>query len=202
MRQFVLQAYDPVLACPVLEARLRISDISAMREILGEAARDDVELIRCYGLDSDDLDAVAALSDVRFKPDRLLTVLAPWQSIREAPYLVHTGYELPLMLEGRKPLAAITVSFQWIVQELGPFESFVKKGRLRKHVFEQNDFQEVYFTLPGEEWRVDAYRGLLAAPGWDDERERRQGELLGYEDWQNDWWMENRASRLRRSVMR
>jgi hypothetical protein len=69
----------------------------------------------------------------------------------------------------------------------------VKKGRLRKHVFEQNDFQKVYFTLPGEEWRVAAYRQLLAAPGWDDERERRQGELLGYEDWQNDWWMENRA---------
>jgi hypothetical protein len=146
-------------------------------------------------LDSDDLDAVAALSDMPFKPDRRFTVLAPWRWLREVPYLVHTGYELPLMLEGRKPLAAFGDSAAWIAQRLSCFDPFVKEGRLRKHVFELGDFREVYFTLPGEEWRVDAYRQLKAPSGWDDDRERRQGELLGYERWQNDWWMENRASR-------
>jgi hypothetical protein len=195
MRQFVLQAYDPVLACPVLEARLRISNISALREILGDAARDDVELTHCYGLDCDELDAVAALSEVPFQPDRQFTMLVPWRWLRQVPYLVHTGFELALMLEGRKPFAAFVVPSQWIAQELSPFAPFAKEGRFTRHSFEKGDIHEVYFASPGQEWRVDAYRQLLAAGGWDDDRERRQGELLGYEDWQNDWWIENRKSR-------
>ncbi len=47
----------------------------------------------------------------------------------------------------------------------------------------------IYYTLPGEEWRVDAMVALRWRPGpWSAEREREQGELLGYEDWQNDVW--------------
>jgi hypothetical protein len=60
--------------------------------------------------------------------------------------------------------------------------------------------REVYFALPDHEWRIDAYIQLqndTAADGtWDDSHERRQGELLGYEDWQNDWWIANRKSLL------
>ncbi|SFU73058.1 hypothetical protein SAMN02799631_02020 [Methylobacterium sp. 174MFSha1.1] len=33
-------------------------------------------------------------------------------------------------------------------------------------------------------------RALLAEPGeWTRDRERRQGELFGYENWQNDVWL-------------
>jgi hypothetical protein len=28
---------------------------------------------------------------------------------------------------------------------------------------------------------------------WDDDLERLQGSLLGYEDWENDWWIEQRS---------
>jgi hypothetical protein len=55
----------------------------------------------------------------------------------------------------------------------------------------------VYFAIPDQDWRIDAYVRLAengCKNGWDDTHERRQGELLGYEDWQNDWWIENRRS--------
>jgi hypothetical protein len=57
---------------------------------------------------------------------------------------------------------------------------------------------EVYFALPSHEWRIDAYIQLCnaGAGNWDDRCERRQGELLGYENWQNDWWITNRKSLL------
>jgi hypothetical protein len=72
----------------------------------------------------------------------------------------------------------------------------VKEGHFIRRIIERGNIQEVYFALPGQEWRIDAYVQLLesSAGAWDDKRERRQGELLGYEDWQNDWWINNRKS--------
>jgi hypothetical protein len=186
------------MACPVLEARLRISDFAALRTIIGEAADDDPDLKRSYVLDAAELDAVAALSDPPFRPDRRLTTLMPWHALRKVPYLIHTGYELPLMLEGRKPLAAFRDSARWLECELRIYDSFVRQGRFATRVIAQGDMREVYFALPGQEWRIDTYIQLWnAADGnWDDNHERRQGELLGYEDWQNEWWIANRKSLL------
>jgi len=40
----------------------------------------------------------------------------------------------------------------------------------------------------GEEWRFDEYIALVesVSEGWNDTKERREGELLGYTDSQND----------------
>ena len=52
------------------------------------------------------------------------------------------------------------------------------------------DYQ-VCYTLPGEEWRVEALHELFdTRRQWTASQERRFGELLGYEDWQNDIWLE------------
>ena len=181
---------------PILEARLRISDVPALRKIIGEAENEDPNLEHVYVLDLDELNAVAALSDRPFQPDRRLTTLRSWHSLRKVPYLIHTEFELPLMLEGRKPLAAFKDSAQWLTTYLNGYDRFVKEGRFIRRIIERGNFQEVYFALPNHEWRIDAYVQLLgsAAGAWDDNHERRQGELLGYEDWQNDWWIENRKS--------
>ncbi len=181
---------------PILEARLRISDVPALRKIIGEAANEDPNLEHVYVLDLDELNAVAALSDRPFQPDRRLTTLRSWHSLRKVPYLIHTEFELPLMLEGRKPLAAFKDSAQWLTTYLNGYDRFVKEGRFIRRIIERGNIQEVYFALPNHEWRIDAYVQLLgsAAGAWDDNHERRQGELLGYEDWQNDWWIENRKS--------
>jgi hypothetical protein len=120
----------------------------------------------------------------------------PWHALRNVPYLIHTGFELPLMLEGRKPLAAFCDSAEWLKRELGIFDRFVKQERLVMRTIAHGNMLEVYFALPGHEWRIDSYIQLCnsGASNWDDNHERQQGELLGYESWQNDWWIANRKS--------
>ena len=125
------------------------------------------------------------------------------KSFHSLPYVVHTNRELGLMLRGVKPLAV----FRWIegyeidfvMRYLRMFDRHVAAGRFVKH--EQvrptpqlphlSDFT-IFYTLPGHEWRVEAYKELLQMPGkWTPARERREGELLGYEDWQNDIHLQN-----------
>jgi hypothetical protein len=123
--------------------------------------------------------------------------------LRSLPYLVHTNRELGLMLQGLKPLAI----FSWIegyevdcVQRyLRMFDRHVRLGRFGKHELTLPVPQlphlrhcAVRYTLPGEEWRVEALDELFNQPRpWTAEHERRFGELLGYEDWQNDIWLGN-----------
>ncbi|GAB5348266.1 hypothetical protein [Alteriqipengyuania sp. 357] len=55
----------------------------------------------------------------------------------------------------------------------------------------------IFLTLPGEEWRVDAYTALFDGDDhWTGGHERRQGELLRYEDWMNDYWIKHIYSGL------
>ena len=57
------------MACPILEARLRISDVFALRKIIGEAASDDPNLEHSYVLDIDELDAVVEELKLKEKVD-------------------------------------------------------------------------------------------------------------------------------------
>jgi hypothetical protein len=59
--------------------------------------------------------------------------------------------------------------------------------------------RKVFYALPGEEWRIDAFNLVwkqLDYGPWNDTLERLDGTLLGYSDEQNDWWIERRR-RLR-----
>lgn len=207
-RQFVLQAVDPDMDYPVLEARFQIEDLSVIRTILAGECDGDPDLRCGYALDTDQLDAISSLCGVAFDSRDRPVGLAPWHSIREAPYLVHTGFELPLMLEGRKPLSkfADTYPSDWLDEVVARFEPFVKGGQIvrrvvteawpepRRHANQRlvAGLREVFFTLPGHEWRVDANQLLYEIglkTGWNDTLERLEGRLLGYEEWQNDWWL-------------
>jgi hypothetical protein len=54
----------------------------------------------------------------------------------------------------------------------------------------QLECRMLFYTLPDNEWRIDAMLALMNEPGvWSDSRERRFGELLGYESWQIDYWL-------------
>ena len=124
---------------------------------------------------------------------------------RELPYRLHTNRELGLMLEGIKPLAVFADGRDHfpdcVARYLRLFDRHVRNGRIVRHDrFVPIDhpvidaIHYIYFTLPGEEWRVDAMIGLMAEPDvWSADKERRQGELLGYTDEQNDVWL-NRIS--------
>lgn len=207
-RQFVLQAIDPAIDCPVLEARFNVMDMSELRALLAGEDRDDPDLRASYPLDSDQILAIASSFAVAFDPGDRPVMLAAWHSGREVPYLVHTGFELPLMLEGRKPLSKFSDFYPSCVLDdvMSRFEPFVRAGHLACRIVNepwptprrQRDgtvtlgIREVYFTLPGQEWRIDANRLLFEVAverGWNDTLERLEGRLLGYEEWQNDWWL-------------
>lgn len=120
---------------------------------------------------------------------------------RQLPYLVHTNRELGLMLRGTKPLAyfmdLVGREPDICIRYWRMFDRHVALGRLiKREVIEpcpnlpNLDSRKLFYALPGHEWRVDAMLTLLDEPGaWSDDRERRFGELLGYEEWQIDCWL-------------
>jgi hypothetical protein len=123
---------------------------------------------------------------------------------RQLPYLVHTNRELGLMLRGTKPLAyfmdIVGHEPDICIRYWRMFDRHVAVGRLiKREVIEacpeqpQLEYRMLFYALPGHEWRVDAMLTLLNEPGaWSDGRERRFGELLGYEGWQIDYWLMHR----------
>lgn len=207
-RFFFLQAEDRETGSVILETRLPVADLAALRDLLGAAAEDDAHLKGSYSLDAVQLRAVAALSASPFAPDVRFNLLAPWHPLRECPYLNHTGYELPLMLEDRKPLAVFQDAYPLdsFDHSMARFDPFVASGRFVRRIIDEPwsaprriasgaicaGIRKVYVALPGHEWRIDAYLQIeeaAARSGWNEINERMQGTLLGYEDWQNDWWI-------------
>lgn len=124
------------------------------------------------------------------------------ERLRSLPYLIHTNRELGLMLRGIKPLAAFGwvegYEITFVLRYLRMFDRHVANGRFvrREYVcpvpqLPQLSHYTIFYALPGHEWRIDAYRELWREFGaWTADLERRQGELLGYEGWQNDFWLD------------
>jgi hypothetical protein len=205
---FILEAFDRDLWCPVLQARLEVNDFDALRSTLGEAVDEDPDLERSYQLDKRQLAAIVARFAVAFDPTQskvgeLDVNLFRWRRLFEAPYLIHTGYELPLLLDGRKKLARMSHEYPPATFDGEErFEHWVAKGVLhRQEVVAPFDQlikgylgnRTVYYTPKGEEWRIPASKLIWEAAaksgGWNEHFERLEGMLFGYEDWQNDWWI-------------
>ena len=122
--------------------------------------------------------------------------------LRALPYLVHTNRELGLMLRGIKPMAMFSDIAghepECMIRYHRMFGRHVADGRINRRVIhkpvpQRPDWlsRRVFYTLPTEDWRVDAMLELIEHYGnWTNEHERRFGSLLGYEDWQNDIWLE------------
>ncbi len=118
------------------------------------------------------------------------------------PYTLHTNRELGLMLAGRKPLAVFGDGRgrfpAAVVRYLRLFDRHVSAGRIvrRDHFSQQAGtittfaLHRIFFALPAEEWRIDAMVELKGSATWSREHERREGELLGYEDWMNDHFLD------------
>jgi hypothetical protein len=212
MKKFVLQAIDSDHGSPVFEACFGVGSLDELRTILDDAG-DDPELERSYILDPTQLAAINARFGTSFDPEGREVWLTPWHSVRNVPYLVHTGYELPLLLEGKKQLARFHEVYpphHHFCEE--KFDRYVTEGVLHKEVavepFERpkklwdgrliDGARIVYYTRKGEEWRIPATELLWAAivkSGWSFDFERLEGMLYGYEDWQNEWWIANLRKR-------
>jgi hypothetical protein len=205
---FIIEAHDPELWCPVLQARIHVPDMDVLRAILGEAADGDPELQHGYDLEDDDLAAIAREFGVAFDHHALscedaVVNIHRWHRLYKAPYLIHTGYELPLLLDGRKKLARMSHEYPPAAfPGEHQFEHWVAKGVLHREElvvpFESpikgyDGARTVYYTPKGEEWRIPAMKLIQNAAGkaggWNEYFERLEGMLFGYEDWQNDWWI-------------
>jgi hypothetical protein len=215
-RRFILQAIDPDLGHSAFEAMFIVEHPEKLRAILGEAAMEDPDLDHSYTLEPEVLIAISRTFEVPFDAKGRTTCLYQWTHQGEVlPYLAHTGYELALLLEGRKRFARMYYEYP---PERHPeedrFDRYVAQGALHKEV-ELEPFDKpirtkfgqtyegvrtAYYTRRGEEWRVAAWKLVCKASakaGWNDSFERLEGMLFGYEDWQNDWWIADRRKRER-----
>lgn len=211
---FVLKGFDAATKTVFVEHRVQITELDQLTAILAPESAMDPDLKGLYvGLSQGEMRKIGALCIPPIVPDAILTGLSrPHVAFDAIPYLIHTNFELPLMLDGRKPLAVFGDVYpsDWFDELLEPFEPFVASGQilrriidtpvpaLKQHKPNLDGMRDVLFALPGQEWRMDAYvKDILnRTRDWDDDLERRQGFLLGYEDWQNDWWIEHRSKRL------
>lgn len=216
--RFILQAIDPDHGCPALEAAFRISDFTELHALLREFGDADPELQGSYELDAAEWIAICDRFGIAFDPGGREVRLERFRSLRNAPYLIHTGYELALLLDGAKQFARMG-------EEYPPdrhhdedrFDRYVAKGLLHKEVAIQpfatplksrngsvvEGLRDVYYTRKGEEWRIPAWKLISAAArkcGWNDEFERLEGMLYGYEEWQMDWWMAYRRELQQRNI--
>jgi len=216
-RRFILEAIDADLGYPAFEALFVVARPEELRAILGEAAAEDPDLNWVYTLEPEELLAISRKFEVPFDPQGRTTRLYQWTHAREVPYLIHTGYELALLLEGRKQFARMSYEYP---PERHPeeerFDRYVTQGVLHKEVelepfarpirgkFGQT-FEGVryaYYTRKGEEWRIAAWKLVSKASakaGWNESFERLEGMLFGYEEWENDWWIEDLRKRRTRS---
>ena len=217
MDNFLLQAIDPALGCSTLEALIRNPDITVLRQMLGLRDSEDLNLSECYVLDPQKAREIVDRFQVPFDPigpETCLSQLFPETEHDpnvDAPYLIHTGIELFLMLGGEKPLAFHGTSYpieEGEDETEALFEPHVQAGRLVKRVVVQlfpkpvrrydgkmdEGIRRLYYALPNEVWRIDAHELLLKQErlvAWSELSVRLEGALLGYTDAQNEWWVKH-----------
>lgn len=205
---FILSAEDDDLACSVLQMRFTLHDPLKLVELIPDANSNDPEIWnRSYDLNETTWRKIVTAFGIAFDTSGLIDrefSVCVWRlrSPSDIPYLIHTGYELLLLLNGQKKLARMGDSYPPMTfPGEAAFNKRVTSGELhREEVIEPFEKpirqwigkRTVYYTLKGEEWRIPASKLIWSAfsksGGWNESYERLEGMLFGYEDWQNDWW--------------
>lgn len=201
--KFVLEAVDPKTECPTSEVSFAVDDVAELR-VLVEA--DDEDMIYDYDLTRECAAKIVGKYAIQFEASLANVRLRRWHENDDLPYRVHTNRELALMLQGLKPFALFYHGLDENLREEGFFEPYVASGkfvkreysivlRLQERGYPQDvPIRYVLYSLPHEEWRIDAFIALQLATDkerWSMACERLEGMLLGYENWQNDIHIEN-----------
>lgn len=192
---FVLTFLSPETGCSAHEMRFQAQPV-----VIASILDTDPAFLENHTFypDQAELSALAAAINLLLPEWTGEVMLTRPHRIYEAPYLIHTNFELPLMLEGRKPFAVIDgeEGFDWFEAMRDRFRPHVESGRFIEKIKALHGggrtFLTVYYALSGEEWRFQAYDDLMDGPRpWTEEMERRQGHLFGYTPEQCDWWIAN-----------
>lgn len=182
----------------------------ALLEIIDPTAS-TIENWQIYDLDPEDIQHIECKFNVNIATHDLPVRLRCFAQRDELPYRIHTNRELLLMLNGRKPFAVFCDHYN---PDDSPifcpdkyFQPYVESGRFVKRGYVEFERQImngkdcavpmthiVMYAKKQEEWRIEAYvllRNTWKKAGWSEALERMEGSLLGYEEWQNDFHIEN-----------
>lgn len=210
MAVFVLSFLSPETDCPYHEMRFE-AEAEKVALLMGMERGFDLDHVY-FRLDRSDLLQLASACAIALPDTVDEAELRRPHSIESVPYLVHTGYELPLMLEGRKPFAFFCGDSEnaWFDDLQRTFAPHVASARFQRDVLDltqmcptisggQKELRTIYVAcaLNGEEWRFERFRRTRLAllhewRPWTEADEREEGLLLGYSDEQCDWWIANR----------
>ena len=207
--RFVIEAIDGATECPTSDASFAVDNVAELYRMIGANASEIDSGAECE-LRTRDVSRLKARFKIAFEPGARAARLRRWYPLDDLPYRIHTGRELAMMLDGSKPLSYFSGQYppspeiEEIPERL--FDPYVKKGRFVKREYVM--FGEtcgpgprsrglcrriVMYALPDQEWRINAMLLLLDTAdksGWSEGFERMQGSLLGYEEWQNDIFIE------------
>jgi hypothetical protein len=198
--KLVLETIDDLTGCVDKDIVFDVENLDQLSSIILE----DVKLIRPgwnLSLNMEQLKSLKESFSIDGLPDVNVVNLRAWMKIDELPYKVHTNRELKLMLAGKKPLAVFSeVVPEEVELDVIPekyFAKYVDCGRFIKREvflsFEERVIRTVFYALPEESWRIDAYllmKKVVGKVGWSEELQRMEGTLLGYDDRQNDAYIE------------
>ena len=200
--QMRLTTWDKSTMCIVEENPFEVSEF-ALESLVGNS------LDKSYSLEFDIEESLklCAKLGISISAKFDYATIQPHHFVNSFPYLVHTNRELTLMLAGTKPLAAFVESFandtKLFAEDV--FDNYVTQGRFVKREYVQLEFRgdprrlrRILYARTGEEWRIDAFILLwhtAEKSGFSELFERLEGSLLGYEEWQNDAFIEIRRMR-------
>jgi hypothetical protein len=200
-RKFVIEFIDSLTGCICHESIFETDDIVGLCEII-DTESCEIHPAAAYDLDPCDVEKIAVRYGLIGDRPSTSARLRPWRPLDELPYKIHTNRELALMVAEGKPFAAFSESYpsnpeyEFIPERF--FEPYVKNGLLvkREYVLLMTSGRKsriVLYARKSEEWRIDAYillRSTAEKSGWNEGFERIEGTLLGYEEWQNDIYIE------------
>ena len=208
-RRFVLEAIDQTTECVTSDVSFEVSDVRELYRMIGINAA-EFAAGAVQDLQARDVVQLKSRFEIAFEPEAGAVRLRYWNPIDGLPYKTHTGRELALMFDGSKPLTYFTGQYPPAsdVEEIPDrlFDPYVEQGRFAKREYVMLAGYSgpalrraglrtriVMYALPHQEWRINAMTLLMdsaAKCGWSEGFERIQGSLLGYEDWQNDIFIE------------
>src|SRR5262245_58018688 len=134
---FILRARDPEYGHPAFETMFVVERPQELRAVLGIDAERDPDFERLYWLEPAEVAAVTRQFGVTFDAEGRETCLYKWTGSRDdVPYLIHTGFELVLMLEGRKQFARMGGEYYPPDRHWGEdcFDRQVAQGLLHREV--------------------------------------------------------------------
>ena len=200
--QSVIDIYDPETACIVASTALDAVQTKKIAIDL-EISVEDLAMGATFELDRSDLAHIKSQFRIDLDDAATEARLRRRLDVDDLPYQVHTNRELLLMLQNRKPLSVFSTYYppesgEFVPEQL--FEPYVHSGRLiKREVVEatltgdQRQIRRVFYALPAEAWRIDAYMLMVRTAGisgWSEALERMEGSLLGYSDEQNNCYLD------------